>query len=171
MIIRLTDSIIITSRAFCIFLFLCAADDGRVGGLVIVRRENGGHKRKLQTQFSGEICSDYTLMREIHKIFPKRTDFLDYLRYKRYNKCIFSDSREGRVMSLFHKNNTPKISYDSAVWQPAVRRSICTGEMTVGFVDRGTGKFREYQLARDQKELETFCRNAGIEPNQIKTIY
>ena len=74
-------------------------------------------------------------------------------------------------MSLFHKNNKPQIPYDSATQQPAVRRSICTGEMTVGFVDRSTGRFREYQLARDQKELETFCRDVGVEPNQIKTIY
>ena len=74
-------------------------------------------------------------------------------------------------MPLFRKSSTPKIPYDPAVRQPAVRRSICTGEMTVGFVDRGTGKFQEYQLARDQTELEAFCRGVGIEPNQIKTIY
>ena len=74
-------------------------------------------------------------------------------------------------MSLFRKNSAPKISYDPAVQQPAVRRSICTGEMTVGFVDRGRGNFHDYQLARDQKELEAFCRDAGIEPNQLKTIY
>ena len=74
-------------------------------------------------------------------------------------------------MSLFRKSSTPKIPYDAATQQPAVRRSICTGEMTVGFVDRSTGRFREYQLARDQKELETFCRDVGVEPNQIKTIY
>ena len=74
-------------------------------------------------------------------------------------------------MSLFRKNNTPKIPYDPALQQPAVRRSICTREMTVGFIDRNTGKFKEYQLARDQKELDAFCRGVGIEPNQIKTIY
>ena len=74
-------------------------------------------------------------------------------------------------MSLFRKNSTPKIPYDPATQQPAVRQSICTGEMTVGFVDQNTGRFREYQLARDQKELDDFCRGVGIEPNQIKTIY
>ena len=74
-------------------------------------------------------------------------------------------------MSLFRKSSAPKIPYDPDVQQPVVRRSICTGEMTVGFVDRGTGIFHDYQLARDQKELETFCRAAGIEPHQIKTIY
>ena len=74
-------------------------------------------------------------------------------------------------MSLFRKNSTPKIPYDPAVQQPAVRQSICTGEMTVGFVNRRTGKFQEYQLARDQKELDAFCQSVGIEPDQIKTIY
>ena len=74
-------------------------------------------------------------------------------------------------MPLFRKSSMPKIPYNPAAQQPAVRRSICTGEMTVGFVDRSSGKFQEYQLARDQKELEAFCKATGIEPNQIKTIY
>ena len=74
-------------------------------------------------------------------------------------------------MSLFRKSSAPKIPYDPDVQQPVVRRSICTGEMAVGFVDRSTGKFKEYQLARDQKELDAFCRGVGIEPNQLKTIY
>ena len=74
-------------------------------------------------------------------------------------------------MSLFHRNKKPSIPYDPQAQQPAVRRSICTGEMTVGFIDKTTGKFREYQLARDQRELEAFCRGVGIEPNEITTIY
>ena len=74
-------------------------------------------------------------------------------------------------MSLFHRGKRPSIPYDPATQQPAVRRSICTGEMTVGFIDRSTGKFREYMLARDARELEDFCRGVGIEPNDIKTIY
>lgn len=74
-------------------------------------------------------------------------------------------------MSLFHRSRQPSIPYDPETQKPAVRRSICTGEMTVGFIDKTTGKFREYQLARDQRELEEFCRAAGIEPTEITTIY
>ena len=79
--------------------------------------------------------------------------------------------QEVKIMPLFRKKNTPKIPYDPTVQEPVVRRSICTGEMTVGFVNRSTGKFQEYQMARDQKELDAFCRGVGIEPNQLKTIY
>ena len=75
------------------------------------------------------------------------------------------------IMSLFHRNKKPAIPYDPSAQRPAVRRSICTGEMTVGFIDIATGKFREYMLARDQRELEDFCRSVGISPEEITTIY
>ena len=75
-------------------------------------------------------------------------------------------------MSLFHrKPRTAPIPFDPQTQQPAVRRSICTGEMTVGFIDKATGKFREYALAPDQAALEAFCHGTGIEPEELKTIY
>ena len=75
-------------------------------------------------------------------------------------------------MSLFHRRQKPKpIPYDPETQQPAVRRSICTGEMTLGFIDRATGKFREYLLAPDQAAVEDFCRSLGIEVEALKTIY
>ena len=43
-------------------------------------------------------------------------------------------------MGLFGKKQ--KIAFDPAKQEPAVRKSICTGEMTVGFIDKETGKFR-----------------------------
>ena len=74
-------------------------------------------------------------------------------------------------MSLFHREKKPSIPYDRETQRPAVRRSICTGEMTVGFIDKSTGKFREYMLARDQQELENFCRGVGIDVKELQTIY
>ena len=74
-------------------------------------------------------------------------------------------------MSLFHREKKPSIPYDRETQRPAVRRSICTGEMTVGFIDKSTGKFREYMLARDQQELENFCRGVGIDVKDLQTIY
>ncbi|MBQ9347874.1 MAG: aspartate dehydrogenase [Oscillibacter sp.] len=73
-------------------------------------------------------------------------------------------------MSWFHKKPEP-IPYDREKQQPAVRRSICTGEMTAGFLDRDTGKFRELMLLDGQKELEAFCQRTGVEERDIKTIY
>ncbi len=70
-------------------------------------------------------------------------------------------------MPLF-KKKTPQISYDPETQEPAVRRSICTGEMTVGFIDRATGKFHELMLV-DSRGLEEFRRAVGKE--EIRTIY
>ena len=70
-------------------------------------------------------------------------------------------------MSLF-KRRRVEIKFDPNAQQPAVRRSICTGEMTVGFIDKVTGKFTDLMCV-DQKGLEAFMRDIGVE--EIKTIY
>ena len=74
-------------------------------------------------------------------------------------------------MKLLRTKQELRIPYDSETQEPAVRSSICTGEMTVGFMDRKTGKFREYELARSQSDVEKFCKGVGITPEQIKRIY
>ena len=75
-------------------------------------------------------------------------------------------------MGFFRKSKPVlDVPFDPAKQQPAVRRSICTGEMTLGFVDRKTGKFLDYALARDQKELERFCAATGVTPEKLRTIY
>ena len=43
--------------------------------------------------------------------------------------------------------------------------------MALGFLDLESGKFREYQGATTQAELEAFCRKYGIRPEELKTIY
>ena len=70
-------------------------------------------------------------------------------------------------MGLFKKRNG--LPYDPETQEPAVRKSICTGEMTVGFVDKQGGKFHELMMVQNQRELEEFCRRMGVE--QIRTIY
>ena len=72
-------------------------------------------------------------------------------------------------MPLFRKKREPSIAYDPARQQPAVRKSICTGEMTVGFIDRQTGKFVDLMRVDDQKELEAFMKQTGVD--EIKEIY
>ena len=74
-------------------------------------------------------------------------------------------------MRLFRKKEPPPIPYDPAAQEPALRSSICTGEMVVGFLDRETGRFREYELARTQADVEAFCRRVGVEPDRLKRIY
>ena len=75
-------------------------------------------------------------------------------------------------MSLFgRKNKKPVVNYDPDAQQPAVRRSICTGEMTVGFIDRKTGKFQDVMMVEDQAGLEDFCRSIGASVDDVKTLY
>ena len=72
---------------------------------------------------------------------------------------------------FFQKKKAEPIPYDPARREPAVRRSICTGEMTGGFVERDTGKFQDLCLLEGQKGLEDFCRSVGKAPEEIRTIY
>ena len=72
-------------------------------------------------------------------------------------------------MGLFRKKRVEPIPYDPKAQQPAVRRSICTGEMTVGFLQNGV--FKDFALARDQQELEEFCVAVGVSPAELKTVY
>ena len=72
---------------------------------------------------------------------------------------------------IFMRRKPEPIPYDRASQQPAVRRSICTGEMTAGFLDRDTGKFRELMLLNGEGELETFCQRTGVETAEVKIIY
>jgi len=70
-------------------------------------------------------------------------------------------------MGLFGKKR--KITFDPAKQEPAVRKSICTGEMTVGFIDKETGKFQDLMRVNGQKELDDFCAELGVK--EIRTIY
>lgn len=72
----------------------------------------------------------------------------------------------------FRQKKTKKqYTYDPERQQPAVRRSICTGEMTGGLVDRDTGRFHELQLLRTQEELRDFCAQMGVREEELRTIY
>ena len=72
-------------------------------------------------------------------------------------------------MSFFSKKKTmPAFTFDPATQEPAVRKSICTGEMTVGYVDKATGKFHDLMMV-DRRGLEDFKRQAGVE--SLREIY
>ena len=74
-------------------------------------------------------------------------------------------------MPLFHKRKPQPIEYDPALRQPAVRQSICTGELTAGFIDRATGRFIELMRLDGRKEMEDFCQRVGVEIDEMKVIY
>ena len=72
-------------------------------------------------------------------------------------------------MSIFHKSKKPAISYDPETQQPAVRKSICTGEMTAGFIDKQTGRFTDLMLLDGREGLEQFKKDTGAD--EVKEIY
>ena len=74
-------------------------------------------------------------------------------------------------MPLFHRRTPEKIEYDPARQRPAARVSICTGETTVGFLDRQTGAFTELCRVEGREGVADFCRRVGARPEDVKTIY
>lgn len=69
------------------------------------------------------------------------------------------------------KQKTKQPAYDRAKQRPVIRASICTGEQTAGFQDIATGKFTDIMLIRDAKDLSRFCREYGVEQDEIKKEY
>lgn len=63
---------------------------------------------------------------------------------------------------LFRKNKK-KTEFDLTNKQAVIRASICNGEQVAGFKDRTTGKFEEVMLIRNEKDLEKFKKEYGIQ--------
>ena len=77
-------------------------------------------------------------------------------------------------MKLFgKKKQEPELPRFSPAedYEPVIRASICTGEKVACMRERGSGKLHELMFNRTQADLETFCRQYGLTPEQIKTVY
>jgi hypothetical protein len=74
-------------------------------------------------------------------------------------------------MSLFHRKALDPIPFDPSKEEPAVKKSICTGEATAGFLDRATGRFRDVQIIKNPLDFQEFCQRTGTDPEKIRTIY
>ena len=70
-------------------------------------------------------------------------------------------------MPLFKRKPLPALPFDPKRQIPAVRKSICTGEMTVGYIDKETNQFHDLMMV-DQQGLEEFRRQVG---GDVKTVY
>lgn len=75
-----------------------------------------------------------------------------------------------RYMGLFSKKKTayPEIPEGC---EPVLRCSICTGEQTLCARDIETGKLHELMLIRTTGELDSFCAQKGLSPEDIKRVY
>ncbi len=74
---------------------------------------------------------------------------------------------------LFRRKQPPRAAktFDRAVLEPCIRSSICTGEKSVGFRNRETGKFEEYAAVRSEADLEAFLAEYGLKRDELRTIY
>ncbi len=75
-------------------------------------------------------------------------------------------------MPLFgrRKEKKPAVRFDPERYTPVIRCSICTGEQSAGFRDRTTGRVEEIMLIRDERDLEDFRAQYGIE-GEIEKVY
>ena len=74
-------------------------------------------------------------------------------------------------MHLFSRKKPEPPRFPPEEYEPLLRQSICTGEMTACVRERATGRVREVQLIRDREDLEEFCAAYGADPDSVKTIY
>ena len=70
------------------------------------------------------------------------------------------------------KKKTPAPpAYPPEEYEPVIRSSICTGEKVACMRNRQSGRMQEIMLIRTQVELDSFCRQYQLSPDQIKTVY
>ncbi len=76
-------------------------------------------------------------------------------------------------MNLFRKKNAPPPAPRSSLaeYEPVLRSSICTGELTACMRNRETGKLHEIMVIRGQKDLEEFGKTYGVETETLRTVY
>lgn len=74
-------------------------------------------------------------------------------------------------MNLFRKREPEKPRFPREDYEPVLRCSICTGEQTACMREKATGKLRELELIRDERDLEKFCRDYGVKKEEIRKIY
>ena len=75
-------------------------------------------------------------------------------------------------MPFFRKKRPASAAVDlSGGKRPAVRKSICTGEMTGWYIDPDTGKFHELELIDGAEGFENFCKSLRVSPGDVETFY
>lgn len=71
----------------------------------------------------------------------------------------------------FRKKKAEAGSYPAGEYEPAVRKSICTGEMTFGFIRKADGRFVDIALVRNEEEMKTLASGYGFGGCEIREIY
>ena len=66
------------------------------------------------------------------------------------------------------RRQPPVIPFDRGGRVPVIRSSICTGEQTAGFKDPVSGRFQEYMLIRNDKDLQEFLDRYQVTECELK---
>lgn len=61
--------------------------------------------------------------------------------------------------------------YDKETMYPVIRASICNGEQVAGFKNKQTGAFQEERFLQKPEDLDDFCRQYGIQKEEIRKEY
>lgn len=65
-------------------------------------------------------------------------------------------------MSLFKKHKPIPVPQECRDMEVKIQSSTCTGEKTIGFLDRATGKLMYSELVRSQEDIDRFYEKYGI---------
>lgn len=79
--------------------------------------------------------------------------------------------RDNQKHSESHIRSDCQNRYDRETLRPVIRASICTGEQVAGFRDIRTGKFTDIMLIKNQKDLNRFLKEYGVEEQEIQKEY
>ena len=71
---------------------------------------------------------------------------------------------------MFRKKSR-KLSFDRTLFRPVIRKSICTGEETFGFVRRADGSFMDICLLGDMDARKEILSEYGIAEDEVRIFY
>ncbi|MCC8044547.1 MAG: aspartate dehydrogenase [Clostridiales bacterium] len=74
---------------------------------------------------------------------------------KSLRTILKKDARDAKTRTLK--------TYDLALYKPVLKCSICNGERVAGFRNRQTGKFEEVTCIRNDRELDEFLIQFGLD--------
>ena len=76
-------------------------------------------------------------------------------------------------MNLFKKQKPvhKESPFSPDRYEPVIRSSICTGEMTACMRNRETGKLHEVMIIRYSDDKKQFAEEYGVNPDSIRTVY
>ena len=75
-------------------------------------------------------------------------------------------------MKLFNRKKASSPSpFSLDKYEPVLKSSICTGELTACFRDRETGRIHDIMVIRHPKDLHDFGKEYGVDVEHMRTVY